>query len=77
MDSVLVDISGTVALWVSESSNSAIFNVLLAKVNFGAISTLSVLSVAANGTSVTVGKSVAEAGADRATVAGISTVART
>jgi len=38
MDSVLVDISGTVALWVSESSNSAIFNVLLAKVNFGAIS---------------------------------------
>lgn len=77
MDSVLVDISGTVTLLVSETWDSAKLNVLLAKVKFGAISSSSVGSVAADGASITVGKSVAEAGADRATVAGTSTVTRT
>ena len=77
MDSVLVNISGTVAKAIHKTSNSAKFDVLLAKVNFRAISGLSGGSVAANGTSITVGKSVSEAGADSATVAGISTVSRT
>jgi len=73
MDSVLVDISGAIAMLVTKTSDSADIFVLLTEVSLVAISIAATATVSTNGASVTIRKAVS--GADRATVAGETNVA--